>query len=516
MKPDRQEEGASAYRSRRASEIDAYRDCTKVHSLPPIFHYWSNRYVRPTLEQHGFSDPEGMFLRALGDRCVKAGGAPQRFLSLGSGNCDLEIKVAAGLRAAGHRDFVIECLDLNDGMLRRGAACADEQGVAGNLEFVECDLNHWVAQRDCHAVIANQSLHHVAALESLFGQIRESLRPGGVFVVSDMIGRNGHLRWPEALAIVQEFWRKLPPSYRRNSRSGRYESVFEDSDCSTGSFEGIRAQDVVPLLLEYFHFQFFLGFGNVIDPFTDRSFGPNFDPSNAWDREFIDQVHKRDDEEIAAGRLQPTHMLAVLGTQEGVVSVFGASGPPRVRASAIEAAVANAAPPKSGYEWSSWPHSAQDQLEWACRAIEESETRARSLETRIRSLENNLNRLESEFQERTAWALQLDSKLRTAGLSGHDEETIARRLAWALGLDAEMAERTEWALRLDRELEQQMAQKSRLDRRLTVSMLETEALQEELREYLRHPSKFAARLLTDLASRLRKPRDSENALRTAP
>ena len=44
-----------------------------------------------------------------------------------------------------------------------------------------------------------------------------------------------------------------------------------------GSFEGIRAQDILPLLVERFTFDEFIGFGNVIDPFVDRSFGPNFD-----------------------------------------------------------------------------------------------------------------------------------------------------------------------------------------------------------------------------------------------
>ena len=48
-------------------------------------------------------------------------------------------------------------------------------------------------------------------------------RPGGKFLISDMIGRNGHQRWPEALTIVHDFWRKLPPSYRFNRLVGYYE-----------------------------------------------------------------------------------------------------------------------------------------------------------------------------------------------------------------------------------------------------------------------------------------------------
>lgn len=109
------------------------------------------------------------------------------------------------------------------------------------------------------------------------------------------------------------FWRKLPPSYRLNCRSGHYEAFFEDAGCSTESFEGIRAQSIVPLLGEYFHFHFFLGFGNVIDPFVDRSFGPYFDPEAAWDREFIDRVHRRDEAGIAAGHLQADTHARIAG-----------------------------------------------------------------------------------------------------------------------------------------------------------------------------------------------------------
>lgn len=130
-----------------------------------------------------------------------------------------------------------------------------------------------------------------------------------------MIGRNGHQRWPEALAIVHEFWRKLPPSYRFNISLRRHEDLYQSWDCSFQGFEGVRSQDILPLLLERFHFQFFFPFGNVIDPFVDRAFGPHFDDAAEWDRSFIDTVHRRDEDEMAAGRLKPTHLLAALGNE---------------------------------------------------------------------------------------------------------------------------------------------------------------------------------------------------------
>ena len=52
----------------------------------------------------------------------------------------------------------------------------------------------------------------------------------------------------------------------------------------------------------------------MIDVFIDRGFGHHFDVAGEWDRDFIDRVHARDEVEILAGRMKPTHMLAVMHT----------------------------------------------------------------------------------------------------------------------------------------------------------------------------------------------------------
>jgi hypothetical protein len=142
--------------------------------------------------------------------------------------------------------------------------------------------------------------------------VQESLLPTGTFVTSDMIGRNGHMRWPEALAIVQEFWRELPKEQTYNHLLQRHETLYENWDCSSEGFEGIRAQDILPLLIAYFEFDVFLPFANVVDPFIDRTFGPNFNAANPADRAFIDRVHARDHAEIASGAIKPTHILAAM------------------------------------------------------------------------------------------------------------------------------------------------------------------------------------------------------------
>ena len=304
------------YAAKLAAELDRFRDDTDVHALPAIFHYWSNRYLRPKLEGIGVSNPDAFFAKFLIQCYERCDRDRRRFVSIGSGNCDTEVRLARALLDAGCHDFTIECLELNEAMLRRGQSLAHDEGVAAHIVPVHADFNQWQPEGRFDGIVANHSLHHVTALERLFDAVSASLAPHAAFIVSDMIGRNGHQRWPEALAIVREFWRDLPASYRYNRQLRRQETEFLDWDCSISGFEGVRAQDVLPMLVERFCFDVFVGFANVIDPFVDRGFGPNFSADAQWDRDFIDRVHARDEAELAAGHIRPTHMFAVMRAGE--------------------------------------------------------------------------------------------------------------------------------------------------------------------------------------------------------
>lgn len=316
---------ADGYRARMAQELDAYSECHDVHDLPEIFHYWSDKYVRPMLEAVGVSNPDQFFARFLKLSAERVGTDEPVFVSIGSGNCDTEARVARLLRDQGLTRFTIECLDINQAMLDRGLAHAAEQGVAEHIQPLVGDFNDWHPKKRYAGIMANQSLHHVVELERLFDAVAKALLPGASFVISDMIGRNGHMRWPEALDALQTFWRELPDAYRYNRALKRHEPEYINWDCSQEGFEGIRAQDIVPALLDRFAFETFIGFGNVVDVLVDRAFGHNFNAEGEWDREFIDRVHAFDEAGFAQGTLTPTHMLAVLRT-EPVIEPFYSRG----------------------------------------------------------------------------------------------------------------------------------------------------------------------------------------------
>jgi SAM-dependent methyltransferase len=299
-----------AERLRREQEI--FADQIDINELPRIYHYWSHTYLRPKLEAFGVANPDEFFADALLTAARESGASPARFVSLGAGNCDTEVRVAQILLARGFSDFTLECVDINPIMLERGATLARETGLAAQVLPITGDFNDWQPARRYDAVMANQSLHHVMNLEGLFDAIAANLPPHGRFVISDMIGRNGHLRWPEALSIVREFWAELPPHYRFHRQLREQWDEFVDFDCSGEGFEGIRAQDILPLLIERFGFERFLGFANVIDAFIDRGFGGHFDADSPTDRDLIDRIHARDEAGMLDGSLKPTHAMAVM------------------------------------------------------------------------------------------------------------------------------------------------------------------------------------------------------------
>lgn len=309
------------YQSKLQEELSHFQDIDNVHELPPIFYYWVHSNLSPIFTEAGFVDIfagdgpinlDDFFVKYMREAAAATGQEPARFVSIGAGNCDTEIRLAQELMGSGLSDFRIECVDVNGAMLARGRELARAAGLQEKLEYRQLDLNVWEPDGKYCGIIANQSLHHVVELEHLFDAVKRALPPAGRFIVSDIIGRNGHQRWPEALRVVHAFWRDLPTAYRYNRLLKSSEELYQNWDSSAEGFEGVRAQDILRLLIERFHFHLFVAFGNAIDVFVDRAFGHNFDPGREWDRGFIDRVHQCDEQGFANGTLTPTHLVAVL------------------------------------------------------------------------------------------------------------------------------------------------------------------------------------------------------------
>jgi len=300
------------YGERFQSELTRFSEIEHVHELPSIANYWGHRYLRPILQEFGFESSIDLFRSRMARSCSDNPEEKVHFLSVGAGDSAIEINIARALLDQGIENFAFECFDINSEVLSRGVRAARENGLDDRFSFTTFDVNAWRPKRQYMAVLAMQSLHHVQELEILFERIAEALHPDGCFLADDMIGRNGHQRWPEALRLINQIWAELPERYKFNHQLKRLDKQYVNWDCSTEGFEGIRSQDILPLLIGHFHFVLFIAVGNVIDPFIDRGFGPNFDPAKESDREIIDRIHALDVTELEAGRIKPTHMISVM------------------------------------------------------------------------------------------------------------------------------------------------------------------------------------------------------------
>jgi len=314
----------SDHASRVAAEIEHFRAQINIHDLPQIFHYWSGKYLAPHVKDvFGLDNLYEVFAAELRASILNAGGNPD-ILSIGSGDACIEIAVAKYMRAAGFTGFKFHCVELNPHLVGRAEAAARDDGLREHFEFHVADLSTWQANQTYGAAFAHHSLHHIVALEHVFDQVRDHLDDNGSFVTADMIGRNGHMRWPEALNVISELWTRIPQRYKYHHIWGREVDPYDNWDCSGEGFEGIRAQDILPCLIERFHFSKLCVWGGILDPFVDRGYGHNFDPNRPEDLAFIDELWAREIDLLRTRTITPTVMVATMRKKPGpLTSSFG-------------------------------------------------------------------------------------------------------------------------------------------------------------------------------------------------
>jgi hypothetical protein len=290
-----------------------YANVEDIHALPEIFHYWSNRHLRPRLNTVAKADSPVEFYGKAFLAAIESSRTDAKFASLGSGDATVEVEVAQFLLRNGLSDFTIRCLEVAPVLANRANERIESLNLQKFVSVEHCDLNSWSpAANSLHGVMANHSLHHMVELETIFDAVRRGLTDHGIFATNDVIGRNGHMRWPEVKSWIDSLWPTLPSRLKYNHPLKRQEESFLDWDCSVEGFEGIRAQDILPLLCKRFHFSTFLPYGGLVDIFIDRGFGHNFSMTNDYDARLIDFLEFANQELIDGGRIKPTMMFATM------------------------------------------------------------------------------------------------------------------------------------------------------------------------------------------------------------
>jgi 2-polyprenyl-3-methyl-5-hydroxy-6-metoxy-1,4-benzoquinol methylase len=205
---------------------------------------------------------------------------PVKALSVGCGFGGIE-------RTLYKRDFcqLIHGVDVANAAIEAARKTAEAEGLQG-LTYEVADLNTAKFPAETYdAVYAHAALHHVFQLEHLLGQIRQTLKPGGFFVVYEYIGPS-QMQFPRRdLQLADIFLKLIPDRYRRMRREEgiKHEAPRLSLEMmnSTDPSEGIRASEIVPLIASRFEIKHFRYIGGTLLFLVFNEIAGNFNEDDA-------------------------------------------------------------------------------------------------------------------------------------------------------------------------------------------------------------------------------------------
>jgi len=175
-------------------------------------------------------------------------GGVVRVLSLCSGAARIEASYAAQLGS----NVQWSLLDINVDLL---GLASKQFSATIKLDLIEANVNELVFSGEkWDVILCVSALHHIVELEQVIKFCHDSLSPGGEFwSIGEYVGRNGNRLWPEARYEANKVFERLPEQYRLNRHTNNLDQEIPDNDYSVGCFEGIRSEDIEPILDRWFH-----------------------------------------------------------------------------------------------------------------------------------------------------------------------------------------------------------------------------------------------------------------------
>lgn len=230
-----------------------------------------------------------------------------QILSLGSGTADYEIEL---LQNEPDR-LSIEAIDINEELLEGAKNFATKNKL--NLKTIVADINKIELKKSFYdLVVVRSSLHHFIELERIFEEVNSSLKENGEFlVIGEVIGRNGERLFTETKEMAQKIFDVLPEKFRYNNYTKKIDSDIPDIDFSKQSFESIRSEEILPLLLRYFKSKEYVTFDAFLSLLLDFRYGPNYDLNQRLDKSMVEMITNLDIYNISTSKLKPVCLFGI-------------------------------------------------------------------------------------------------------------------------------------------------------------------------------------------------------------
>ena len=137
------------------------------------------------------------------------------------------------------------------------AAWAAIRAQLPTISYCVIDLEHQALPGGpFDLIIANDVLHHITRLESLYSRIHQALAADGRLIFNEYIGPNRFQYSDERVALVNDRLRRLPPHLRKDPVSGEprqaWERVSATLLASQDPTEAVRSEEVLPIAKRFF------------------------------------------------------------------------------------------------------------------------------------------------------------------------------------------------------------------------------------------------------------------------
>ena len=268
VSPSREADGPPAVQRLKAPE--------ELQPRPDTAYVYADRLLQESLRME--SPDFATSLRAL------AGGRRLKVLSLCCGAARIEAEFAGiAIKHGVEVDWTL--LDMNGKLLRTAAAKFGDRTprlVVGDINQVE-DFGERF-----DVVMCVSALHHVVELERVLEFVSESLRPAGEFwSIGEAIGRNGNRLWEADYLVANAFFEQLPARLRANRGTGAVDECLPNVHCADASFEGIRSQEILPLLARQFEAVHTYLYNCFLWRLTNQAYSDNYDLSQSKDIQYL-------------------------------------------------------------------------------------------------------------------------------------------------------------------------------------------------------------------------------------
>lgn len=146
-----------------------------------------------------------------------------KLLSIGSGISNAEIELAS------HTSIFKEiiCIDIAENLLEIASKNAAKKNIT-NIKFVVKNIDNFEFKKDDFDIIFfKSSLHHFDKVDRLLsGKIKHSLKPSGLLIINEFVGKTRHQFSKEQIDSINEAIKLIPKKYRTRFKSKFHKNKY--------------------------------------------------------------------------------------------------------------------------------------------------------------------------------------------------------------------------------------------------------------------------------------------------